>query len=243
MEDRSFECRFIGYPSNSTGYIFYHREQQKVVVSKHATFLEREFLVKEAQSTQVELDECPDGEPTNEEIMETVGETEMMVQEPVRKSTRVIRLPDRYYGFLVDGGIEDSIMMDDDPVSYDEAIQSKDSGKWLDAMNSEIESMHINKVWTLEDVPKGSNHIGCKWIFKNKIGADGKIETYKARMVAKGYRQILVIDYDKTFSPVAMHKSIRIMLAIAAFYDYEIWQMDVKTAFLNDDLEEQIYMT
>ena len=67
-----------------------------------------------------------------------MGEPETMVQQPVRKSTRVIRSPDHYYRFLVDGGIEDSIMMDDDPVSYDEVIQSKDSGKWLDAMNSEI---------------------------------------------------------------------------------------------------------
>ena len=100
----------------------------------------------------------------------------------------IIRSPDRYYRFLVDGGIEDNIMMDDDPVSYDEAIQSRDSVKWQDAMNSEIESMHINKVWTLENVPKGSVPIGCKWIFKKKIGADGKIETYKARLVAKGYR-------------------------------------------------------
>ena len=102
LEDRSFECRFIGYPSNSTGYIFYHKEQQNVG-SKHVTFLEREFLVKEAQSTQVELDECPDNEPTNEEIMGTVGEPDTMVPQPIRKSTRV-RSPDRYYGFLVDGG-------------------------------------------------------------------------------------------------------------------------------------------
>ena len=134
-------------------------------------------------------------------------------------------------------------MVDDDPTSYLDAVKSDDSDKWQDAMKSEIDSMHVNKVWTLEDVPKGSVPIGCKWIFKKKIGADGKIETYKARLVAKGYRQILGIDYDETFSPVAMHKSIRIMLAIAAFYDYEIWQMDVKTAFLNGDLEEQIYMT
>ena len=172
-----------------------------------------------------------------------MGEPETTFPQPIRRSTRVIRSPDRYYGFLVDGGIEDSIIVDDDPVSYDEAIQSRDSEKWQDAMNSEIESMHINKVWTLENVPKGSVPIGCKWIFKKKIGADGKIETYKARLVAKGYRQILGVDYDETFSPVAMHKSIRIMLAIAAFYDYEIWQMDVKTAFLNGDLEEHIYMT
>ena len=88
-------------------------------------------------------------------------------------------------------------MMDDDPISYDEAIQSTDSGKWLDDMNFEIESMHINKVWTLENVPKGSIPIGCKWIFKKKICADGKIETYKAILVAKGCRQILGIDYDE----------------------------------------------
>ena len=91
-------------------------------------------------------------------------------------------------------------MMDDNHVSYDEAIQSKDSRKWLDAMNYEIESMYINKVWTLENVPKGSNPIGCKLIFKKKIGADGKIETYKARLVEKGYHQILGIDYGETFS-------------------------------------------
>ena len=68
---------------------------------------------------------------------------------------------------------------------------------------------------------------------KKNIGADGKVETYKARLVAKGYRQQEGIDYDETFSPVAMLKSIRILLAIATYYDYEIWQMDVKTSFLN----------
>ena len=124
-------------------------EQQNVVISKHATFLEREFLVKEAQDTQVELDECPKNEPIREEMLESVGEPEPMVLQPVRKSNMIIRSPDFYYGFLVDGGIDDNIMMDDDLVSYEKAIQSRDSEIWLDAMNSEIESMHINKVWTL----------------------------------------------------------------------------------------------
>ncbi|KAK8696525.1 hypothetical protein V6N13_001659 [Hibiscus sabdariffa] len=72
---------------------------------------------------------------------------------------------------------------------------------------------------------------------------DGNVQTYKGRLVAKGFRQIHGIDYDETFSPVAMFKSIRILLAIAAFHDYEIWQMDVKTAFLNGKLEEDVYMT
>ena len=81
-----------------------------------------------------------------------------------------------------------------------------------------------------------------KWVFKRKRGTDGKLETYKARLVAKGYRQHYGKDYDETFSLVAMLKSIRIMLAIATLLDYEIWQMDVKTAFLNGVLDEEVYM-
>ena len=74
-------------------------------------------------------------------------------------------------------------------------------------------------------------------IFKKKSGVDGNVTVYKARLVAKGFLQVQGIDYDETFSHIAMFKSVRIMLEIAAFYDYEIWQMDVKTAFLNGFLE------
>ena len=77
--------------------------------------------------------------------------------------------------------------------------------------------------------------------FKKKTDADGNVTVYKARLVAKGFRQVQGVDYDETFSPVAMLKFVRIMLAITAFYDYEIWQMDVKTAFLNGFLKE-LYM-
>ena len=106
-----------------------------------------------------------------------------------------------------------------------------------------MDSMYVNQVWTLVDAPEGVSPIGCKWVYKKKIGTDGQVETYKARLVAKGFRQKQGIDYDETFSPVAMLKSIRIMLAIEAYHDYEIWQMDVKTAFLNGFLEEEVYMS
>ena len=112
---------------------------------------------------------------------------------------------------------------EDDPNTFDEAMFDIDFKKWLDAMKLEIDSMHSNQVWTLVDPPEGIVPIGCKWIYKRKIGADGKVETYKARLVAKGYSQREGIDYQKIFSPVAILKSICTLLAIVAFYDYEIW--------------------
>ena len=84
--------------------------------------------------------------------------------------------------------------------------------------------------------PEGAKIIECKWIFKLKAE-----KTFKGRLVAKGFKQTHGIDYDETFSPVVMLKSIRILLSIAAYYDYEIWQIDVKTAFLNGKLLEDVY--
>ena len=105
-----------------------------------------------------------------------------------------------------------------------------------------MKSMYTNSVWDLVDLPNGVKPIGCKWVCKRKRGIDGKVETFKARLVAKGYTQREGIDYEETFSPVAMLKSIRILLSIAAHFNYEIWQMDVKTTFLNGNLDECIYM-
>ena len=111
----------------------------------------------------------------------------------------------------------------------------------LEALQSD-ESMYSNYVWELVDLPESVRPIGCKWIYKKKRGVDGKVETFKARLVSKGYTQKEGVDYEETFSPVAMLKSIRIILSITAALDYEMWQMDVKTAFLNGYLDESIYM-
>jgi hypothetical protein len=102
--------------------------------------------------------------------------------------------------------------------------------------------MYDNQVWTLVDIPSDRKAVENKWIFKKKTDADGNVTIYKARLVAKGFRQIQGVDYDETFSPVAMLKSIQNLSAIAAYFDYEIWQMDVRTAFLNGNIEEELYM-
>ena len=183
--------------------------------------------------TRIEHESIP------QEIVEEVQEAQYESQEhkELRRSTRDRRRPEFYMG------LHEVLVIDtEDPLTYEEAMERKDSKSWQEAMESEIQSMYDNQVWNLVDLPEGKKIVRNKWVFKRKIDMNGNITTYKARLVAKGFTQIQGIDYDETFSPVAMIKSIRIMLAIAAFYDYEIWQLDVKTAFLNGKLEEEVYM-
>ncbi|GJV59621.1 retrotransposon protein, putative, ty1-copia subclass [Tanacetum coccineum] len=126
--------------------------------------------------------------------------------------------------------------------NYKAALLDRKFDKWLNAMNVEMQSMKDNKVWDLVDLPPNGKTVGSKWLFKKKTDMDEAVHTYKAYLVAKGYTQTPRIDYEETFSPVADIRAIRILIAIAAFYDYEIWQMDVKTAFLNGYLSEEVYM-
>jgi hypothetical protein len=102
--------------------------------------------------------------------------------------------------------------------------------------------MYDNQVWTLVDISSDCKAVENKKIFKKNTDTDGNVIIYKARLVTKGFRQIQGAEYDETFSPVAMLKSIRILLAVATYFDYEIRQMDVKTAFLNGNIEEELYM-
>ncbi|GJS85539.1 retrotransposon protein, putative, ty1-copia subclass [Tanacetum coccineum] len=105
-----------------------------------------------------------------------------------------------------------------------------------------MQSMKDNQVWYLVDLPFNSRTVGCKWLFKKKTNIDGNVHTFKARLVEKGYTQTYKVDYGETLSPVADIRAIRILLATTVFCDYEIWQMDVKTAFLNGHLSEDVYM-
>jgi hypothetical protein len=114
---------------------------------------------------------------------------------------------------------------------------SDNASDWIEACRYEISALEKNHTWELVDLPDGRKAIRSKWVFKLKI--DGR---HRARLVAKGYTQIPGIDFDETFSPVACFESIRLLLALAALEDWEIHQLDVKSAFLNGVLEEEIYM-
>ena len=137
---------------------------------------------------------------------------------------------------------ESELSIDKDPVSFKQAMECSDSEKWFNAMKEEMKSMDVNQVWELIELPERSKRVGCKWVFKTKRDSKGNIERYKARLVAKGYTQKDGIDYKETFSPVSKKDSLRIIMALVAHYDLELHQMDVKTAFLNGDLEEEVYM-
>jgi len=99
-----------------------------------------------------------------------------------------------------------------------------------------------NKVWDLEDIPKGAKTVGCKWVYKTKRDSRGYIERYKARLIAKGFTEREGIDYNETFSPVSTKDSFRIIMANVAYFDLELHQTDVKTAFLNGELSDKVYM-
>ena len=109
-----------------------------------------------------------------------------------------------------------------DPYTYEEAMNDIDAHHWVNAMKFELDSMYSNQVWDLVKEPNDIKPIGCKWVYKRKRGINGKVGTFKARLEAKWYTQKEGIDYEETFSPVAMLNSIKILLSIAAHYDYEI---------------------
>ncbi|GKB68337.1 retrotransposon protein, putative, ty1-copia subclass [Tanacetum coccineum] len=159
---------------------------------------------------------------------------------PISRSTTTRRAPDR---MCLHVDAEEHELGDlDEPANYKAALLDPEFDKWLDAMNVEIQSMKDNQVWDLVDLPPNGKTVDRKWLFKKKTDMDGAVYTFKACLVAKGFTQTYGVDYEETFSPVADIRAIRILIAITAFYDYEIWQMDVKTVFLNGHLSEEVYM-
>ncbi|GJS91903.1 retrotransposon protein, putative, ty1-copia subclass [Tanacetum coccineum] len=195
--------------------IFYFPPGKQINVARYAELFEKRLISQEISGRAVDLEEIQEEEDTT--LLKAIGHSSREVEE-------------HSLGDL------------NEPTSYKAAMLDSESDKWIDAMNAEMQSMIDNMVWVLVDLPPNCKTVGSKWLFKIKTDMDGNVHTYKARLVAKGYTQLYGVDYEETFSPVADIRAIRILISIAAFYDYEIWQMDVKTAFLNGHLDEDIYM-
>ena len=121
-------------------------------------------------------------------------------------------------------------------------MSSSEKQKWSSAMQKEMESMQEHEVWNLVEIPAEKKAVGCKWIFKIKTDSEGKIERFKARLVAQGFNQKFGKDYDETFSPVVRQESLRTLVALSVQHNLELHHVDVTTAFLNGVLEEEVYM-
>lgn len=133
----------------------------------------------------------------------------------------------------------EAIDADREPMTYSQAVKNK---RWCDAMDNELQALERNGTWTIEDLPKDKKALGCKWVYKIKRKSDETVERFKERIVILGNHQIAGIDYNETFAPVAKMVTVKVFLAVATAKEWELHQMDVHNAFLQGDLNEEVFM-
>lgn len=238
-DPKSDERYFVGYSQNSKGYRVIHPFTLKVSIARDIVFCENEFINETGPSskpedaemvatakTQTSKEDDIDHNSSNEDADEHVSQEEML-----KASTSIVNDESWYQANQCE-----------EPKSYEEACNRADSSEWKKAMEDEVESHKKNESWEYCNLPPGKHAIKSRWTFRIKHRSDGEIDKYKARLVAKGCSQKYGIDYEETFSPTVRHSSIRFLLSLAAKYKLKIHQMDVETAFLHPELNEDIYM-
>ncbi|CAI7882531.1 unnamed protein product [Closterium sp. NIES-53] len=202
-------------------------------------------------------DEAKDAEEEEEEVQQ-VSERAPTLPSRTTSAPRIRVTPQQRQGLhraaLMVGEDEESdqeecafaffslVEMLGEPATLKEALESSDAEEWKKAMESELKSIEENGTWELVELSEGRRAITSKWLFKIKSDADGKIERYKSRLMAKGYQQKEKVDYKEFFAPVVKPTTLRTLLAGAAIKGWVVKQMDVTTAFLNGALEEDIFM-
>nr|GEW68114.1 hypothetical protein [Tanacetum cinerariifolium] len=212
----------LSYLKETMSYYFYYPPENKIVVERYADFLEKDFILQKDNGRIIELEDEDIllFENTSEHPIEEESLAPIVSQEEdvilVRRSVRTHKALDRLCL---------NVEIDPDRLCFNFEVEEHSLGD----LNKPV-------------LPSNAKVVKIKWIYKKKTDMDGKIRIYKARLVAKGYTQTYGVDYEEIFLPVADIRAIRILIAIAAYNDYEIWQMDVKTMFLNGFLEEEIYM-
>ncbi|KAH9695610.1 hypothetical protein KPL71_022838 [Citrus sinensis] len=261
LEPRVVKGYFIGYPEGIKGYKIWclNGKPSRTLISRDVVF-DEEAMLQQKVGTEIKVSKPLNKSELKVESKDILKESEKITESHhgVNKASEldnyqlardkermVVKMPKRY-------GIADLIsfalmvvdeMTEEEPENFKQAMTSRDKGKWLSAVEDEMISLKKNNTWVLVQRPAEKRLVGCKWIFKLKDGVSrDESVSYKARLVAKGFTQNEGIDFNEVFSPVVKHSSIRVILAITAFFDLELDQMDVKTAFLHGNLKEEILM-
>lgn len=198
-----------------------------------------EAAVKNDDETETSHEDITEEQVENEEEEEETESQIHNLQRSERQTTKPKYLED-YVLLAEELGEELLLMLNNEPRNYGEAREVKE---WIRACKEEIQSIEKNNTWVLVDLPPGATPIGLKWIFKIKRNADGTINKYKARLVAKSYVQQYGIDFEEVFAPVARIETIRLLISLAATNGWEIHHLDVKTAFLHGELKKTVYVS
>jgi hypothetical protein len=248
----------VGYSSTRKTYKCYNLILNKVVESINVTIDEtgipesKEEENKSMKQLFEEEDEKEEEEEEEDEENPTEVEEQVQQVSPKTPSKRVQKNhpSDQIIGNK-DAGVETrrkihspeqthlTLLSTIEPNYFEEA--NKDEF-WNKAMDEELDQIEKNDTWELVPRPKNKNVIDTKWVFRNKLNEDGQVTRNKARLVCKGYAQIEGIDIEETFSPVARMEAICFLLAYACSKNVKVYQMDIKSAFLNGELEEEVYI-
>ena len=250
-EFNSVKCLMVGYSEGNKAYRLYDPASRQVLIRRDDIFHETaedpgiEFANVETSGENVLKQKTPEkegeGENTQKEKLKYRNPRLPIPRSPYQ-TRRASAKSNEDDTALEQAEIAEIFMVNAEPVNVREAMATDDSEKWLAAINAELDSLEQNETWTLVPRPKDKNVITNRWVLKKKLKSNGQVDKYKARLVARGCSQQKGIDYAETFAPVVKYSSVRALLSVAAAKDLEIFQFDVKTAFLQGELQEEIYM-
>nr|AAZ28936.1 polyprotein [Phanerochaete chrysosporium RP-78] len=260
LDARAVECRWLGFDPTSNGSRIYWPTSHKVSVERDIKFSSREVPLLEGEDYS--LDPAPDSDSDNEQHPDAASDTSGTFpsdppdDEPLATPRRSARLAQkRLAAHIIDLSHSEleatleaaqSEALGHDPRSYAEAMRSPDAPAWQEAMDEEIRRLEQHCAWVYETAPSGAHVVGSKWVYRTKRDAQNAITGYRARLVGQGFTQIDGVDFfsDDTFAPVAKMASQRANAALAAQRDYEMAQIDIKSAFLYGPLkdDEVIYL-
>ncbi|GJW22153.1 retrovirus-related pol polyprotein from transposon TNT 1-94 [Tanacetum coccineum] len=249
FDPKSYEGVFLGYSQNSKAYIILNKHTRKIEESLNVTFDETPPPSKTSPLVDDDLDEEEAIREIEKKNLENVVEDETLeIDEIVNiKESRNHPL-ENVIGNLNQRTLRSQAQNQSNFYCFISTIEPKNVNEalgdesWIVAMQEELNQFIANDVWELVPQPKNMTIIGTKWVFRNKLDENGIVSRNKARLVAQGYNQQEGIDYDETYAPVARLESIRILLAYACALDFKLFQMDVKSAFLNGFINEEVYV-